>query len=103
MAFISSANERRQVSSSGSPAVLILAALITRRYSERRMYEDECVRLLKDKGFEIGASYNREGQILVRINNVSMFATDAEDLAHDRATVKQIIERNAGKVFSDAR
>jgi hypothetical protein len=67
------------------------------------MYDENAVRLLKEKGFEIGAPCNREGQILVRVSNVFMFPTDADDLAHDCATLKQIIEPNAGKVFPDAR
>ena len=67
------------------------------------MYDEDAVRLLKEKGFEIGAPCSREGQILVRVNNAFMFPMDADDLAHDRATLKQIIERNAGKVFPDAR
>ena len=90
------------LSSTGSPALPVLAVLGPRRYSGRVMYDDESVRLLKEKGFEIGASCIREGQILVRINNVFMFPMDADDLAHDRATIKRIIERNAGKVFPDA-
>jgi hypothetical protein len=66
------------------------------------MDDEDAVRLLKEKGFEIGAPCSREGQILVRINHTFMFPMGADDLTHDRATLKQIIERNAAKVFPDA-
>jgi hypothetical protein len=67
------------------------------------MYNDESARLLKERGFELGDACIRDGQVLLRINNVFMFPPDADDLAHDRATLKQIIERNQGKVFPDAK
>jgi hypothetical protein len=67
------------------------------------MYDHEAARLLKEKGVELGSPVMREGQLLIRVNNVFMFPMDADDLAHNRATLKQIIERNTGKVFPDAK
>ncbi len=66
------------------------------------MFEDqeEEVRILKEKGFEIGTPCIREdGQLLMMVNNVYMFPKDVEDLVHDRATVASILTRNKGKVF----
>jgi len=69
----------------------------------RPMYNEGSARLLKDKGFTIGNSCIREdGQLLIRINDVLMFPWDADDVAHDRATVEQIVKRNEGRVFPTA-
>jgi len=65
----------------------------------RDMYDQESASALRKRGFEVGDSCIRDGQLLVRVNNVFMFPADAEDLAHDRATLKQIIDRNARKIF----
>jgi len=68
------------------------------------MYEEDAARLLKKKGFEVGNPAKLEsGPVLVRINDVFMFQSDAEDLAHDRVTLQQIVERNKGKVFPKAK
>ena len=68
------------------------------------MFDDESARLLTNNGFSIGRSAVREdGCLLVRINDIFMFPQDAEDLAHGRATIEAILERNEGKIFPGAR
>ena len=65
----------------------------------QRLKSWDSARLLREKGFEVGESCLRGGQLLVCVNNILMFPSEAEDLAQDRATLKQIIDRNAGNVF----
>lgn len=62
---------------------------------------DAEARILKEKGFELdcfGGGYPG----LVQVNGIRMFEHDAADLAHDRATLPLILERNKGKMFPDA-
>jgi hypothetical protein len=48
----------------------------------------------------VGDSCIRDRQLLVRVNNVFMFPADAEDLAHDRATLQQTLIETLARSFT---
>ncbi|HUU15123.1 MAG TPA: hypothetical protein VM182_15650 [Terriglobia bacterium] len=59
---------------------------------------NEIIRRLRNKGHSIGDPVvNSDGKLCVRIDDVSMFQRDAEELALGRAKLDEIIERNRGK------
>ena len=68
------------------------------------MDDEELVQRLKERGYTLGDPAVREdGVFLWRINDVFMFRRDAVELALGSATLGDIIQRNEGKVFPNAR
>jgi hypothetical protein len=67
------------------------------------MDDEEIVQRLKGRGYTLGdAAVREDGMFLWRVNDTFMFRQDAIDLASGAATLGDIFERNAGKVFPDA-
>jgi hypothetical protein len=64
---------------------------------------DNLYNQLKAMGFKMGnAAIREDGVMLVRVNDVFMYRTDAVDLASGTATIADILARNAGKIFPDS-
>lgn len=63
------------------------------------------IETLKSNGSTIGHTAVRsvDHEFLYRVDDVYMFGQDVVDLASGAATMEQIIERNAGRVFPDAK
>ena len=80
-----------------------LIAVVSREGYHWHMFDKKAADLLTGKGFTIGQTAIRtDGMALVEVNDTFMFETDADDLAHGRASLEDILKRNDGKIFPDA-